>query len=156
MWTSVLKDLVVLYGDLTQADRLAHDDGPLGFKDPLRVSSKVQTRLRASMNRLKTLVASVEDVDEDDVDYTCALDRIRIAVFPERCDLPRGSAYIDELIGQGVYLSWWSCEKAYVDEESSESDPRTPCDEANRDKLRTCARVSADHLDLCRSFSLAL
>lgn len=133
-----MKDLVLLYADLTNADCGGRDDGPRAGPDPLQVSADLKTRLQIGMKRLEKLQGGIKT--RDSVPYAAALRDIRVAVIPGTNPLLRGTACIDRIVQEGKYLPWWMCEAKHP----KRPDPQSvsACDGGSRDELRACARVS--------------
>lgn len=129
-----MEDLVLLYGNLTVAESVSQDTAQAG-PDPLSVSAEVRSRLRTRLQALETLQARVKGKDR--AKYAATLEFLRAVVSPGEYRLVRGSELIDKLVEGGNYFHWWACEGRRRDFQTVE-----PCKEADRDQLRTCARVS--------------
>lgn len=134
-----MKDLVLLYGALTTLSLKAQDDSSPTSLVSLRISSEVRLQLRILLELLETVRAEVGTQNEDDKRYAAILVGLRTTVSHPTRGLVAGSAYIDRLLAEGSYETWWTCERKHP---FHDRELVTPCDSGTRDELRTCGRVS--------------
>ena len=129
-----MESLVLLYHHLSVAETAGQDDTQAKI-NPLRISPAARTKLRTRLKQLESTTSARTPNSR----YARALVDIRAVAFPDKYVTPRGTEYINELVGRGDYFYWWACEEKRRNQHDTR--PLTPCDEGTRDELRVCARV---------------